>query len=92
MSTNLIVSKQIRAARALLGWSQQDLAKTANLGIATVRRFEVSTSVSRGNIETLIKLQRALEKGGIQFIDQDSQAGYGVRLKSGTHDKDHAKS
>jgi transcriptional regulator with XRE-family HTH domain len=72
---------QIRAARALLGWRQEDLAKVADVGVATVRRIEVSEEPA-GNVATLVRIQHALEKAGILFLDADRKAGFGVRLKA----------
>jgi transcriptional regulator with XRE-family HTH domain len=78
----MIISEQIRAARALLGLSQEDLARSASIGIATLRRFEAARREIRGNAETLWKIQIALEKAGVSFIDADDKAGPGVRLRS----------
>jgi transcriptional regulator with XRE-family HTH domain len=72
---------QIRAARALLGWRQEDLAKVADIGVATVRRIEVLEGPA-GNVATLVRIQQALEKAGILFLDADRNAGFGVRLKA----------
>jgi transcriptional regulator with XRE-family HTH domain len=72
---------QIRAARALLGWRQEDLARLAGVGVATVRRIEVLKSPA-GNVATLISIQRALEKAGVLFLDADQRLGFGVRLVS----------
>ena len=77
----MIISEQIRAARALLGLSQGDLARIASIGVATLRRFEAARGGIRGNAETLWKIQTALEKAGVSFIDADADAGPGVRLK-----------
>lgn len=71
---------QIRAARALLGWSQDDLAEVADVGVATVRRIEVLEKPA-GNVATLVRIQDALEKAGILFLDADRKVGFGVRLK-----------
>jgi len=71
---------QIRAARALLGWRQDDLARFATVGIATVRRLEEQDSFT-GNVSTLIRIQEAFEKAGVLFIEADRDAGIGVRLK-----------
>jgi len=71
---------QIRAARALLGWRQGDLARAANIGVATVRRIEILEGPA-GNVTTLIRIQYAFEKAGILFLDADRDAGIGVRLK-----------
>lgn len=77
----MIFSEQIRAARALLGWSQMQLADKAALGVTTVKRFEVASGKIRGSAETLWKIQKALEQGGVEFINSDETKGPGVRLK-----------
>lgn len=72
--------EQCRAARALLGWSTNDLAKAANLGLATVRRFETGNAVQAGSIETM---KGALEAAGVTFVGQGQTSragGVGVRL------------
>ncbi len=70
---------QIRAARALLGWSQTKLARAAGVGLATLQRLEQSDGVVKGNFATVLKIQKALEGAGISFSD-DSAAEIGVRL------------
>ncbi len=72
---------QLRAARALLGLSQAELAKRAGLGHATVRRIEQSEGEIRGTARTVQKLQVTLEELGIIFIAKDDEHGYGVRLR-----------
>ena len=76
----MITSDQIRAARALIKWSADDLAKSANVGIATVRRFEVVKGVPSGQIRILDALKAALELGGVEFIGTPDDRP-GVRLK-----------
>jgi transcriptional regulator with XRE-family HTH domain len=71
---------QIRAARALLGWSQSQLASAAEVGLATLQRIEQSEGVVKGNFATVLKIQNALEQAGIQFTDDEGD-GIGVRLK-----------
>jgi len=75
----MIDAAQIRGARALLNISQTDLAEIADLHVATIRRIEAATSV-RGTAETLLKMQKALEKAGIEFIPAGAGKGSGVRL------------
>jgi transcriptional regulator with XRE-family HTH domain len=73
-------SSQVRAARALLGWSQGKLARAAGVGLATLQRIEQSKGVVKGNFTTVVKIQKALEQAGIQFTDEE--AGWiGVRCK-----------
>jgi predicted transcriptional regulator len=76
---NMITSRQIRAARALLGWSQQQLADKAIVSLNAVARLENGVVDSR--ISTVQAIQKALVKAGIEFLDAD-QKGEGVRLKS----------
>jgi transcriptional regulator with XRE-family HTH domain len=76
----LITSDQIRAARALLKWSAEDLANKAGVGIATVRRFELDKGVPSGQVRILGALKATLEAGGIEFIGTPEDRP-GVRLK-----------
>ncbi|WP_159727560.1 helix-turn-helix domain-containing protein [Methylosinus sp. Ce-a6] len=71
---------QCRAARALLDWSQQQLAEAARVGVVTVRQFEASASQPRN--ATLDVLQRALEAAGVIFVEENGE-GPGVRLRKG---------
>jgi transcriptional regulator with XRE-family HTH domain len=73
-------SAQIRAARALLGWSQEKLARRATIGLATLRRIEQNEGVVKGNFSTISKIQKALEQAGIHFSEDDT-GEIGVRLK-----------
>ena len=77
----MIFPREIRAGRALLGWGQIELAKAAKVGVATVRRLEASGDEVRGSVETLLKIQRALEEAGIEFIPAEGGKGPGVRLR-----------
>jgi transcriptional regulator with XRE-family HTH domain len=77
----MIFSREIRAGRALLGWSQLELAEAASVGVATVRRLEAAEDEVRGSADTLWKIQKALEAAGIEFIPEEDGKGAGVRLK-----------
>lgn len=81
MFVYMIRPPQMRAARALLGISQTELANWAGIGVATVRRIEAAAGEISGNAQTLMRIQRALETKGVVFIDQDDMQGPGVRLK-----------
>lgn len=72
---------QIKAARALLGWSQNDLAEASGVSAPTVKRLEAAQEGEEigGRTETGTKLQRALEAGGVDFIPENG-GGAGVRL------------
>jgi transcriptional regulator with XRE-family HTH domain len=79
-STNLTITpEQLRAARALLGWSQTELAKQAGMSLPTVKRVETEGG-PRVSEEARSALQRALTLGGIEFIDENG-GGPGVRLR-----------
>ena len=68
-------SAQIRAARALLGMRQDELAKAAGIGLATLQRIEQRDGVVQGNFSTVLKIQTALERAGIQFTDEEGVIG-----------------
>jgi len=76
----MLESAQIRAARALLGWRQEDLSKASGVGTATVQRIEKSDRPITGYVSTLVRIQAAFEDAGVSFIDDDEMAGIGVRL------------
>jgi len=77
---SVIYSAQIRAARALIGWSQGDLARHADIGIATVKRMEASEDIVRGYAANIWRIQETLESAGVTFIAATDTAGPGVRL------------
>ena len=73
----------MRAARAMLGIDQRELANLSGLSLPTVQRMETSGGVVRGNVDSLMKLVEALSKAGIELIAEgatSSQGGRGVRL------------
>lgn len=81
----LITAAQLRAARALLGLDQRELAERAGLSPPTVQRMEASEDVIRGNIESLGKLVSALETAGVELLGDglpSNGMGRGVRLKA----------
>ena len=71
--------EQLRAARALLGWSQTDLADRAALSLPTVKRVETEQG-PRVSDAARLALRVALESGGVEFIDENG-GGPGVRLR-----------
>ena len=76
----LITSEQIRAARAMLKWTADDLSKKSEIGIATIRRFETMNGLPSGQARVLSAIQKALEEGRVEFIGTpDHQSG--VRLR-----------
>jgi len=80
----MITAAQLRAARALLGIDQRQLAELAGLSVPTIQRMEASDGVIRGNVDSLMKLIAALDSAGIGLIDEGTVSpggGRGVRLK-----------
>ncbi len=80
----MITGAQMRAARALLGIDQRQLAALAGLSLPTIQRMEASEGVVRGNVDSLMKLVDALAASGIELIGEGAASpsgGRGVRLK-----------
>lgn len=80
----MITAAQLRAARALLGIDQRQLAQRCGLSLPTIQRMEASDGVVRGNVESLMKLVDALASHGIELISEGATSGgggRGVRLK-----------
>ncbi|MBV1865825.1 MAG: helix-turn-helix domain-containing protein [Rhodobacteraceae bacterium] len=80
MSIPKVSIEQVKAARALLRWSQIDLAKSSNISIPTIKRLEAGTGEIGGRLETAIAIRMALETAGVEFIAENG-GGAGVRLK-----------
>ena len=77
----MISSKQIRAAKAMLKWSGENLAKKSGVSLSTIRRIESSEGVPEGqNMKTVVAIKTALEKAGIEFIGTPDDKP-GVRLR-----------
>ena len=76
-----LASAQIRAARALIRWSAEDLAKQCALGITTIRRAELRDSATKLTAANDLAIRRALEAAGVEFIDESESGGAGVRLR-----------
>ena len=75
----MVTAGQIRAARALLALSAEELGKMSNVGWATIQRFEASHGVPPSRGGTLERVKSALEQAGIEFIG-DPLTSPGVRL------------
>jgi predicted transcriptional regulator len=76
----MVTTRQIKAARALLGWSQGDLAQHSSISEPTIARLESVDGPIAGRPNTAEKIRGSLEKAGIQFIDENG-GGPGVRLR-----------
>jgi DNA-binding XRE family transcriptional regulator len=75
-----LASSQIRAARALLRWTADDLAREAALGRNTILRAEIADDQTSLTIANDLAVRRALEGAGVEFIDENG-GGPGVRLR-----------
>ncbi len=73
----MIAREQVKMARAALGWGVRDLAAEAGVSANTISRYENGADALG---ETLLKIERALEKAGVIFIDENG-GGPGVRLE-----------
>jgi len=78
----MMQSKQIRAARSLLGWNQSQLSDASGVNVGTIKRMEKDDEgLQNAYNKNVIAVQSALEKAGIEFIPENG-GGVGVRLKS----------
>ena len=76
----MLSSNQIRAARALLGWSGTDLADLSGVGITTLRRYELQSGIPSANTSVLMMIKKTLESAGIEFTG-DPLVNPGVTLR-----------
>jgi predicted transcriptional regulator len=80
----MITAGQMRAARALLGIDQRQLAELSGVSLPTIQRMEASDGVVRCVVDTLIKVIEALDRAGVALIADNAvsaEGGRGVRLK-----------
>jgi transcriptional regulator with XRE-family HTH domain len=75
-----LTSSQIRAARGLLRWSAEELARASALGLATIRRAEGAEKATSLTAANDLAIRRAFEAAGVEFIDENG-GGPGVRLR-----------
>jgi transcriptional regulator with XRE-family HTH domain len=78
----MITAAQIRAARALLGWKQTDLAQRAGVSEISIKNIERGATDPR--VSTLSAIQKAFEDGGVIFLEPgvSRTGGPGVRLRA----------
>ena len=80
----MITAGQLRAARALIDVDQKTLADVANVSVQTIQRMEASDNLVRGVVESLAKVIDALDRLGVEVINDaatSSNGGRGVRLR-----------
>lgn len=78
MTDRPLTIEQSAAGRALLGWSQRDLAEKAHMGESTVRNFEKGRGAQTYN--NVLAMRVAMEAVGVLFLDDDGHHGPGARL------------
>jgi transcriptional regulator with XRE-family HTH domain len=78
LAESMISADQCRAARALLGWAREDLAKAAGVSAGTIKNVELG----KGTLGVVaVAVERALTDAGIEFIHEDDSSGEGVRWR-----------
>jgi transcriptional regulator with XRE-family HTH domain len=80
----VITAAQMRAARALLGIDQRQLADLSGVSLPTIQRMESSDGNVRGVVDTLTKVMEAFDKAGVDLIGDNASSprgGRGVRFK-----------
>jgi transcriptional regulator with XRE-family HTH domain len=84
-SRSMMTAAQMRAARAMLGIDQRQLAEMAGVSVPTIQRMESSEGTVRGVVESLTKVVEALDRAGVELIGDNAvsgSGGRGVRLKT----------
>lgn len=77
---SIVTSEQIRAAKAMLNWSGEDLVRASGVSLSSIRRIEGGTGAPEStSVKTLLAVQTALEKAGVEFIGAPGDRP-GVRL------------
>jgi transcriptional regulator with XRE-family HTH domain len=82
----MITGAQIRAARAFLRWSAEELADRSGVGARTIKRFEASDGIPPSRSMTLLELKTALEAAGIEFVGAPTDrpgVRHSARIKRG---------
>ena len=75
-----ITSEQIRAAKAIIRWSGEDLAQAAGVSLSSIRRIEAASGIPKNqNMKTVLAIKTALEAAGVEFIGTADDRP-GVRL------------
>jgi len=81
-----LTSAQIRAARSLIRWSAEDLARQSSVSLRTIRRAELADQDTSMTSANQLAVRRALEAAGVEFIDENG-GGPGVRLRKRSSEK-----
>jgi hypothetical protein len=81
-----LTSAQLRAGRALIRWSAEDLARASAVGLTTIRRAELTDSETSMTAANDLAVRRALEAAGVEFIDENG-GGVGVRFREARRER-----
>ena len=83
LSIPMISTRQVKAARALLAWSQDTLAQRSGVSYPTIARLEAEDGPLGGRSDTAAKIVTALEAAGVIFVaaGEEQPGGPGVRLR-----------
>ena len=77
----MVEAAQVRAGRALIGWSQAKLAETTGLPVSVINEFETVAPDRVANEAVIDKMRAALEAAGVIFLPkEEGGGGIGVRL------------
>ena len=76
----MVTTRQVKAARALLGWSQADLARHSGISEPTIARLESLDGELGGREDTAQSIKSAVENAGMEFIEENG-GGIGVRFR-----------
>jgi transcriptional regulator with XRE-family HTH domain len=76
-----LTGDQVRAARALLRWSADELSKRSSVSLRTIRRAELAETETTMTAANNLAIRKSLESGGVEFIDENG-GGPGVRLRN----------
>src|SRR6476620_12323517 len=80
-TSEMLTAAQIRAGRALLKWSAMQLSEQCGVSYAAIQRAEAGEGLPNMQVRNLAAIKRALEDGGVVFLDDNDGGGPGVRLK-----------
>ena len=76
----MVSSSQIKAARAMLGWSAIELANRSGVGSASIKCYELQRGIPSANTSVLMTIKQTLESAGIEFTG-DPLVNPGVTLR-----------
>jgi hypothetical protein len=85
-----LTSPQIRAARALIRWTAEDLSRQSAVSLRTIRRAELAERDTSMTAANDLAIRHALEAAGVEFIDENG-GGPGLRLRQRRRQKNPKK-